>query len=126
MIFFHRSVNAPQFGASLIESRSGSEMRKQFGHPMNTLGNHGCREMMRTAGYVRDDFGLLRIRDGRLEHADDRGGAIALDTTKINGFSNNGRIPLEGFRPEAIGEDNNGSGLGTVILWPDEPPEHGT
>src|SRR4029077_11438669 len=90
VIFFDRSVNGPQFGASLIESGSRSETRKQFGHSMDTLGNHGCREMMRTAGDVRDDFGLLRIWDARFEHADDRGGTIALDAAKINSFANNG------------------------------------
>src|SRR4029077_17549182 len=95
VIFIVCSINGPQFGASLIESGSGTETRKQFGHSMDTLGNHGCREMMRTAGYVRDDFGLLRIRDARLEHADDRGGAIALDAAKVNRFANNGRISLE-------------------------------
>src|SRR4029077_10958684 len=111
---------------SLIESGSRSETRKQFGHSMDTLGNHGCREMMRTAGDVRDDFGLLRIWDARFEHADDRGGTIALDAAKINSFANNGRISVEGLRPETISEDYNASGFRAVILWPDEAPEHGT
>jgi hypothetical protein len=53
--------------------------------------------MMRTAGHVRDDFGLLRIWDARFEHTDDRGGAIALDAAKVNGFANNRWISLEGF-----------------------------
>ena len=37
---------------------------------------------MGTAGHVGDDFGVLGIRDAGLEHADDRGGAIALDAAE--------------------------------------------
>src|SRR5262249_39425171 len=92
---------------------------------MDTLGNHCCREMMRTAGYVRDDFGLLGIGDARLEHADNRSGAIAFDAAKIDGFANNGGISIESIRPETIGEDNDRSGLGAVILRADEAPKHG-
>src|SRR5262249_22641463 len=86
----------------------------------------GRREMVWAAGYVGDDFGLLGIWDARLQHADDRGGAIFPNAAKVNGFANNGRISLEGLRPETIGEDNDAGSFGAVILWPDEAPEHRT
>src|SRR6476619_3952870 len=82
--------------------------------------------MMRTAGYVRDDFGLLRIRHTGLKHAYDRRGTILSNAPKVNGFPNDRKIPLEGLRPETIGENNDGSSLGAVILWPDEPSDYGT
>src|SRR5262249_51305787 len=126
MIPFHRGVHGAQFGARLIEGRSRSETRKKFRHPMDTFGDHGCREMMGTAGHVSDDFSLLGIWDARLQHADDRGGAIFPNAAKVNGFANNGRISLEGLRPETIGEDNDAGSFGPVILWPDEAPEHRT
>jgi hypothetical protein len=82
--------------------------------------------MMRAAGHVRDDFGLLGIRHTGLKHADDRCGTILSNTPKVNGFANDRRIPLEGLGPETIGENNDGGGLGAVILWPNEAPEYGT
>ncbi len=91
---------------------------------MDTLGDHCCREMMRTAGNVGDDFGLLGIWDGRFEHADDRRRAILPNAAKVNGLTNNRRISLEGVRPETIGEDNDAGSFGAVILRPDEAPEH--
>ena len=118
MVFFHRGVNGAQFDPSLIEGGSRSETTKKFRHPMNTLGDHGCREMMWAAGHIGGDFGLLGIWNGRLEHADDRGGAIAPDAAKVNGFANNGRISIEGVRPETIGEDNDAGSLGAVIFRP--------
>jgi hypothetical protein len=81
--------------------------------------------MVRAAGYVGDNFGLLGIWDTRLKHADDRSRAITLNAPKVNGFANNGRVLLEGVRPETIGEDNDAGGLGAVIFRADQAPEHG-
>ena len=43
-----------------------------------------------------------------------------------NGLADDGRISVEGVRPETIGEDDDAGGLGAVILRPDEAPEHRT
>ena len=75
---------------------------------------------MRAAGHVRDNFGLLWIRDARLKHADDCGGALP----KLNGLANHRRISIEGVRPETISEDKDTSGLRAVIFRTDEPPEN--
>jgi hypothetical protein len=93
---------------------------------MGTLGYHRRPEMMRTAGHVRDDLGLLRVRDTGLKHPDDRTGAITFNAAKLNGFAYNRRISPERVRPETIGEDNNGSGLRTIILRSDQSTEHRT
>src|SRR5215471_13934550 len=106
MVFFYRRVNRTQFRACLVESGSRSEPRKKFRHAMRALGYHCRPEMMRTAGHIRDDLGLLRIRDGRLEHANDRAGAITLHAAKLNLLANNRRIFPERIRPETIGENN--------------------
>ena len=79
---------------------------------------------MGTAGHVGDDFGLLWIWNAILEHADDGGGAIFPNAPKVNGFANNGRISLEGVRPETIGEHNDAGSLGAVIFGADETPNH--
>ena len=84
MILFHGRVHGAQFDASLLERRSRSETREKIRHAMGTLGDHRGRKMMRAAGDVRDNFGLLWIRDTRLEHADDRRGTLA----KLNGLAN--------------------------------------
>jgi hypothetical protein len=126
VIFFHRRVHGAQFGASLVERVSGSETRKKFRHPMDTLGDHGRREMMGTAGHVSDDFGLLGIGNARLKHADDGGGAILPNAAKVNGLANNRRISVKTVRPKTIRENNDAGSLGAVILWTDEAPKHRT
>src|SRR2546421_4488447 len=100
MLLFHRAVHRAQFGACLIERCSRSETRKKFRHAMYPLSYHRGREMMRTARDVGDDLGLLRIRDARLEHADDDSGTIALHAAEANSFANNRRIALQRVRPE--------------------------
>src|SRR5262245_20848636 len=93
---------------------------------MRAFGYHRCPEVMRTAGHIRDYLGLLRIRDGRFEHADDRAGAITLHSAKLNRLPDNRRISPERVRPETIGENNNAGSLGTVILRSDQASEHRT
>src|SRR5512132_833509 len=120
MIFFYRGVHGAQFRASLIERGTGSETRKKFRHAMRALSHHRGSEMVRAARDIRDDLGLLRIRDARLEHADDRGGAI----TKTNGLANDGGIAIQRVRPKAIGEDKDAGSFGAVIFWSDETSQH--
>src|SRR5215470_9133474 len=116
MICFHRRVHRKQFRARLVESGSRSESREEFRHAMRALGYHCRPEMMRTAGDIRDDLGLLRIRDGRLEHANDRAGAITLHAAKLDLLANYRRIFPKRVRPETIGENNDTGSLGTIIL----------
>ena len=87
---------------------------------MGTLGDHRGRKMMRATRDVRDNFGLLWIRDARLKHADDYGGTLA----KLDGLANHRRISIEGVRPETISEDKDTSGLRAVIFPAYEPPEN--
>src|SRR5438105_960454 len=120
MILCHRRVHGVQFDASLLKRRSRSETREKFRHAMGTLGDHRGRKMMRAACDVRDNFGLLWIRDARLEHAYDCGGTLA----KLNGLANHRRISMEGVRPETISQDKDTGGLRAVIFRADESPEN--
>src|SRR5215831_18236422 len=126
MVFFHGRIQRTQFRARLVESRSRSEPREEFRHAMRALGHHCRPEMMRTAGDIRDELGLLWVRDRRLEHADNRAGAIAFNAAELNLLADNRRIFSERVRPKTISEDNNARSLGTVILRSDQAPEHGT
>src|SRR5262245_46243228 len=92
---------------------------------MRALGHHRSAEMVRTAGHICDDLGLLRVWDAWLKHADDRAGAITANAAKLNGLAHNRRIFPERVRPEAISKDNDAACLGTIILRPDEAPEDG-
>src|SRR4029453_5528688 len=121
MIFFHRSVHGAQFGVSLIERDPGGETREKFCHAMGALGHHRGPEMMGAADHIGDDFGLLWIRDTRLEHADDPGGTLA----KLNGLANARRISIQHVRPETMGQDKNTGSVRTIIFWPDQTSEHG-
>src|SRR5262249_51703657 len=126
MIFFYRRVHRTQFRTRLVERGSRSESREEFRHAMRTLGYHCRPEMMRTAGHIRDDLSLLRIWDGRLEHANDRAGAITLHTAKLNLLANNRRIFPERVRPETISKNNNAGSVGAVILRSNQTSEHWT
>src|SRR5262245_26314753 len=126
MIFFYRRVHRTQFRTRLVKSGSRSESREEFRHAMRALGYHCRPEMMGTAGDIRDDLGLLRVRDGRLEHANDRAGAITLHAAELNLLANHRRIFAERVRPETIRENNDARSLGTIILRSDQASEHGT
>src|SRR5262245_24253469 len=93
---------------------------------MRALGYHCRPQMMRTAGDIRDDLGLLRVRDGWLEHANDRARAITLHAAKLNLLANHGRIFSQRVRPETIRENNDARGLGTIILRSDQASKHRT
>src|SRR5262245_59770347 len=120
MILSHRRVHGAQVDASLLKRCSGSQTREKFRHAMGTLGDHRRRKMMRAAGDVRDNFGLLWIRDARLKHTDDCGGTFA----KLNGLANHRRVSVESVGPETISEDKDTGGLRGVIFRADEPPEN--
>src|SRR5262245_19046442 len=92
---------------------------------MSALGHHGCPEMMRTAGHIRDDLGLLRVRNARLEYADDRADAITTNAAEPDSLSNNRRIFPERVRPETISKHDNAGCVRTVIFRLDQAPEHG-
>ena len=78
---------------------------------------------MRAGDDVGDDFRILRIWDGRFEDTDDFGGALAETAFEAKSFADDGRILLESGIPETIGENDDASGLRTIILRPDETPE---
>src|ERR1700726_5031867 len=108
MFFGHGPIDGTQFGASLIEGDTGSETPKELGHTMEAVGDHRRGSMMRAGGDVGDDFGVLRIGDGRFEDADDSGGPIAKQTAiEANGLTDDARISLESGGPETIGEDDD-------------------
>src|SRR5262249_19833744 len=125
MVFFYRRVNRTQFRARLVEGGSRSEPREEVRHSMRAFGHHCRPEMMRTSGDIRDDLGLLWVRDRRLEHADNRAGAIAFNTAELNLLADNRRIFSERVRPETISEDDDARSLGTVILRSNQAPEDG-
>ena len=67
--------------------------------------------MMRAGDHVGDDLGFSRIRDGRLENSDDRGGASAEPDVLAHDIG----IGLESVFPEPIGEDRGAGGLGALV-----------
>src|SRR5262249_58751390 len=68
----------------------------------------------------------VRVRDGRLEHANDCAGAVPFHAAELNGLANNGRIFSERVRPETICKDNDAGSLRTIILRSDKASEHWT
>ncbi len=66
---------------------------------------------MRTGDDIRDDLRLGRIRHRRLEHADDRGRAIA----QPDRLSDDVRVRLKGRGPEAVRE-HRGPGRGGAVV----------
>src|SRR5262249_36435963 len=80
--------------------------------------------MMRTGDHIRDDFGVLRIRDARLKHANDGRSAIA-DASEANGFADHRRILVKRVRPETVGENSDASSFGSVVFRPNQAAKHG-
>src|ERR1700677_2667528 len=92
---------------------------------MDAAGDHGRGKMMRTGDHVGDDFGILRVGDARLEHAND-GRRPITDATEANRFADNRRILAQSGRPETVGKNNDARSFRTVVLRSDEATEHGT
>ena len=103
-------------------STPGRQPAEELRHPVHAAVDHRRVEMVRAGHDVGDDFGLLRIRHGRLEDADDGGGAIA----QRDGLADDRRIAAERGGPEAMGEHRRAVGLRPVVAGVEQPPQHGT
>src|SRR5258708_11571656 len=120
MGFGHSPVDGAQLAASLIEGDTGSETRKELGHTMDAAGHHGCREVVRAGDDVGDDFGLLGIRDGGVEDANDSSGSTSHEAAAgENRFADDARIFPKSGGPGTIGEDDDAGRLRTGVLRPD-------
>ena len=125
MVFLHRGVGGAQLSASLLGSDSRSETAEKLSHAVDAASDHGCGKMMRAGDDVRDDFGVLRIWDARLEDANNCRRAIT-NAAQANSFADDRRIPVKSGRPETVGENDDAGSVGTVVLRPNEAAEHRT
>src|SRR3989441_9742013 len=125
MRFDHRSVDGPELSARRLESCTGRELAKELRHPMDAPVLHGRREMMRAGHNVGNDFSVGRILERGFEDADDSGRSIAEAAAEAKGFPDDGRIALDGARPEAIGQDGDASGFRTSSSGPMRRPRTG-
>src|SRR5260370_31964864 len=125
MRFDHRSMDGATLSARLLEIRARREPAKKFRHAMDAPVLHRRGEMMRAGDNVGDDFSIRGKLDRGFEDADDSGRSIAEAAAEANGFTDDGRIAPESARPETIGQDDDGSGLRTVVLRPHETTQHG-
>src|SRR5216684_4973055 len=117
-------VDGAQLSASLIEGATGSETAKELSHAVEAASDHGCREVVRTGDDVGHDFGILGIRDGGFEDADDGGRSIAHGApAEAKRFADDGRILPKGGCPETIRENGDAGSFGSVILRSDETAE---
>ena len=78
---------------------------------MRAAGDHRRAEVMRAGHDVRDDLGVGRIGDRRLEDADDRRGA----RTETDRLADDRRIAVERGGPEAVGEHGRARRLRAVV-----------
>src|SRR3981189_2907982 len=90
---------------------------------MNAPGDHGGREVMRTAHQVDHLLCSARVGHGCFENTHDRGGACT-ETFQANGPADDRGVFLKNRAPEAISEHCGTSGLGTVIAHVEQSAEH--
>src|SRR5216683_5014462 len=82
--------------------------------------------MVRAGNDVGHDFGLLGIWDTRFQNADDRCRSISQQpAAEVNRLAEDARVLPESVAPETIGDNNDASSLGTVVLRSDETTENG-
>ena len=55
VLLYYRGIDRSQFGAGLINRRTGSETAKELRHAMDASRDHGGREMVRTGHHVGYD-----------------------------------------------------------------------
>ena len=83
---------------------------------------HRRGHMVGTRHDVRDDLGLRRIRDGRLEDTHDGHRAV----TESHGLSDDRFVALQSGGPEAMGDHHGARSLGPVVGRAEQSPQHGT
>ena len=109
--------------ASLVESGAGSKLAEKFGHTMDAARDHRGRHVMRAGNDIGDDVGIGRIRGGGFEDADHRAHAVA-NAAEADRFAQHVGILFEDGRPEAVGENDDTGGVGTIILRADQAAEN--
>src|SRR6516162_2157255 len=103
-----------------LERDAGRESAEELRHPMRPVGDHRGPQMMRARHNVRDDLGVSRIRDRRLEDADHRGGP----RTETDGRADDIRVAVERRRPEPVSEDRRPGRVGTIVIRVQQAAEH--
>src|SRR5580658_1718664 len=93
---------------------------------MNAALHHSRGEMVRAGHDIRDDLGVGRIRDGRLEHAYDGGASRPHGTApEAHSFAEDARVAMKGGGPETIGQNDDAVRFRTIVLRADESAEDG-
>ena len=85
------AVHGAKLRPRRFEIHAGCQPAEQLRHPVDASVHHRRVEMVRARHDVGDDFGLLRIRHRRFEHADDGGGSVA----QPDDLADDGRVALE-------------------------------
>ena len=106
-----RAVDGAQLGARGVEVDARGEAAEELGHAVHAPGHHRRRQVVRARHHVRDDFGFRRIRNRRLEDADDRRRAVA----QPHGLADHRRIALQRRGPEAMRQHGGAGGLRSVV-----------
>jgi integrase len=101
-----RGTNARITAATSKRSAIQCELAKKLGHAVDATRDHGRGEVMGASDDVSDDLRFCRIRNRRLEDADDGGVAVA-DAAEANSFAEYVRISSEDARPESIRQDDD-------------------
>ena len=122
MVLHHRRVDRSQLGARLFERDAGREPAEQLGHAVDAAGRHGGGEVVRAGDDVGDELRFGGIGDGRLEHADDGGGARA----EPDGLAEDGGVGGERAGPEAVGQDDGALRGGAVVSLVEQTAQDGT
>jgi hypothetical protein len=117
----HGGVHRGQLGTRRVERHPGRQAAEELRHPMAPAGDHRRPEVMRAGDDVRDDLGVGRIGDRRLEHPDHGGGA----RTEADGLADDGRVALERGGPEPVGEDRRARRVGAIVAGVQQAAEHG-
>src|SRR5215831_17956789 len=83
--------------------------------------NHRGGEMVRARHNVSDDLGVRWVRDGRLEHTDDRSGSRSYrPASQTHRLTEHIWVAMQRGRPEAISQDDDAGRVRPVVLRPDQ------
>ncbi len=120
MLLDHRCIHRSQLGAGRFQIGAGRQSREKIGHPVDASGDHRRRQVMRAGDDIGYDLGFGRIRNRRLQHADDG----RLPRAEANAFANYGRVALERGRPEPVGQHGGAGCARPVIMLIQQPSQY--
>ena len=121
MVGVHPLGDGGDFGARLLDRRTGGEAGDHLRHAMRATGDHHRAHVVLAVHHVHDGVDAGREVRGRLQHAHDLDG-LAADPHRL---ADDRAVAAKAFLPVLVREHHHGGGAGAIVTRAKGAAEHG-